>query len=146
MKRTNFRDVERGCGAPLPDKAFITRVALIFLFLFLLGGLLPAQQGSSETEVREIRMTAQKYRFDPKEIRVREGERVRLLITALDRKHGIRIKEFGVKTVLEKGKETVVEFVAERAGEYKFKCSVRCGWRHGSMKGKLIVEPAEATE
>ncbi len=121
-------------------------VLVIPLFLFLLGGLLPAQQGSSETEVREIRMTARKYRFDPKEIRVREGERVRLLITALDRKHGIRIKEFGIKTVLEKGKETVVEFVAERAGEYKFKCSVRCGWRHGSMKGKLIVEPAEARE
>jgi len=121
-------------------------VLVIPLFLFLLGGLLPAQQGSSETGVREIRMTAQKYRFDPKEIRVREGERVRLLITALDRKHGIRIKEFGVKTVLEKGKETVVEFVAERVGEYKFKCSVRCGWRHGSMKGKLIVEPAEVTE
>lgn len=121
-------------------------VLVIPLFLFLLSGLLPAQQGSSETGVREIRMTAQKYRFDPQEIRVREGERVRLLITALDRKHGIRIKEFGVKTVLEKGKETVVEFVAERAGEYKFKCSVRCGWRHGSMKGKLIVEPAEVTE
>ncbi len=120
-------------------------VLVIPLFLFLLGGLLPAQQGSSETEVREIRMTARKYRFDPKEIRVREGERVRLLITALDRKHGIRIKEFGIKTVLEKGKETVVEFVAERAGEYKFKCSVRCGLRHGRMKGKLIVEPAEAT-
>ena len=121
-------------------------VLVIPLFLFLLGGLLPAQQGSSETGVREIRMTARKYRFDPQEIRVREGERVRLLITALDRKHGIRIKEFGIKTVLEKDKETVVEFVAERAGEYKFKCSVRCGWRHGSMKGKLIVEPAEATE
>ncbi len=121
-------------------------VLVIPLFLFLLSGLLPAQQDASETEVREIRMTAQKYRFDPQEIRVREGERVRLLITALDRKHGIRIKEFGVKTVLEKGKETVVEFVAERAGEYKFKCSVRCGWRHGSMKGKLIVEPAEVTE
>lgn len=121
-------------------------VLVIPLFLFLLGGLLPAQQGSSETGVREIRMTAQKYRFDPQEIRVREGERVRLLITALDRKHGIRIKEFGVKTVLEKGKETVVEFVAERAGEYKFKCSVRCGWRHGSMKGKLVVEPAETAE
>jgi cytochrome c oxidase subunit 2 len=120
-------------------------VLVIPLFLFLLGGLLPAQQGASETEVREIRMTARKYRFDPQEIRVREGERVRLLITALDRKHGIRIKEFGIKTVLEKGKETVVEFVAERAGEYKFKCSVRCGWRHGSMKGKLIVESAAST-
>ncbi len=120
-------------------------VLVIPLSLFLLGGLLPAQQGASETKVREIRMTARKYRFDPQEIRVREGERVRLLITALDRKHGIRIKEFGVKTVLEKDKETVVEFVAERAGEYKFKCSKFCGWGHRRMKGKLIVEPAAGT-
>ncbi len=121
-------------------------VLVIPLFLFLLSGLLLAQQGASETEVREIRMTARKYRFDPKEIRVREGERVRLLITALDRRHGFEIKALGINSVLEKGKETVVEFVPKRAGKFRFKCSVRCGWLHFWMKGKLIVEPADAND
>ncbi len=147
MKRTNLPGIERGCGAPLPDKRIVVIgkvIATLLILLFFVSVLwLVAQEAQRGAGVREIRMTARKYRFDPKEIRVREGERVRLLITALDRKHGIRIKEFGVKTVLEEGKETVVEFVAERAGEYKFKCSVRCGLRHGSMKGNLIVEPAE---
>jgi cytochrome c oxidase subunit 2 len=92
--------------------------------------------------VREIKMTAKKYEFSPEEVRVKQGERVRLLITATDRDHGIEIKEFGIKVRLEEGKETPVEFTAGKPGEYEFKCSVRCGWRHGSMKGKLIVEPA----
>jgi len=91
--------------------------------------------------VREIKMTAKKYEFNPAEVRVKQGERVRLLITATDRDHGIEIKELGIKVRLEEGKETSVEFTAEKPGEYEFKCSVRCGWRHGSMKGKLIVEP-----
>ncbi len=54
-------------------------VLVIPLFLFLLSGLLPAQQGSSETGVREIRMTARKYRFDPQEIRVREGDALEII-------------------------------------------------------------------
>ena len=92
--------------------------------------------------VREIKMTAKKYEFEPGEIRIKQGERVRLLITATDRTHGFEIKDLGIKVRLEEGKETPVEFTAEKPGEYEFKCSVRCGWRHGSMKGKLIVEPA----
>ena len=114
----------------------------LLLMLFAVGGILLAQDPPADEFVRDIRMTAKKYEFNPSVIRVRQGERVRLLITTLDRKHGIQIKEFGVKVVLPKKEETVVEFVADKAGEFKFKCSVRCGWHHGRMKGKLIVEPA----
>ena len=88
-------------------------------------------------------MTAKKYEFNPEEIRVKQGERVRLLITALDRSHGFEIKALGINVRLEKEKETPVEFIAEKAGEYEFQCSVRCGWKHPWMKGKLIVEPVQ---
>ena len=115
------------------------RATFILGFIMVLSSALAAQQAAP---AREIKMTAKKYEFDPGEIRVKQGERVRLLITATDRDHGIEIKELGIKVRLEEGKETPVEFTAEKPGEYEFKCSVRCGWRHGSMKGKLIVEPA----
>ena len=115
--------------------------AMSVLLLALCGAVL-ARQTPTEGPVREIKMTAKKYEFNPGEIRVKQGERIRLLITATDRKHGIRIKELGVRKVeLPKGEETAVEFVADKAGEFEFKCAVRCGWRHGRMKGKLIVEP-----
>lgn len=123
------------------------KLRLVALLLcFLTAGSFPAAQQASkeavqEPPVHEIRMTAKKYEYSPSEIRVKQGERVRLLITALDRKHGFAIKDLNIKTELEKGKETVVEFTADRPGEYKFKCSVRCGWRHRWMNGKLVVEP-----
>ena len=60
---------------------------------------------------------------------------------ALDRKHGFEMKDLRIKTELEMGKETVVEFVAPRTGEFQFKCSVFCGLGHGRVKGELIVEP-----
>ena len=94
--------------------------------------------------MHEIRMTVKKYEYQPNEIRVKQGERVRLLLTALDRKHGFQIKELGIKTDVEKDKETVVEFVALQAGEFQFKCSVFCGLGHWRVKGTLIVEPASS--
>ncbi len=115
-------------------------IILLVLAVAALG--VSAQQPPATPAVHEIKMTAKKYEFNPEEIRVKQGEKVRLLITATDRSHGIEIKELGIKVRLEEGKETPVEFTADRPGEYKFNCSVRCGWRHGSMTGKLIVEPA----
>ena len=113
--------------------------------VLILGALLLVVVGLAAQQAppaREIKMTAKKYEFSPAEIRVKQGERVRLLITATDRKHGIQIEELGIKTELPVGKETAVEFTAPKPGTYEFKCSVRCGWRHSWMKGTLIVEPA----
>jgi len=119
------------------------RATFILGFIMVLSSALAAQQAAP---AREIKMTAKKYEFTPAEIRVKQGERVRLLITATDRDHGLEIKELGIKVRLKEGKETPVEFTADKPGEYEFKCSVRCGWRHGSMKGKLIVEPAGSSK
>ncbi len=116
------------------------KAAFVGAVVLLISAALVAQQAAPA--VHEIKMTAKKYEFNPEEIRVKQGERVRLLITATDRTHGFEIKDLGIKVRLEEGKETPVEFVAEKSGEFQFNCSVRCGWRHGSMKGKLIVEPA----
>jgi len=119
----------------------VRKTALISVALLLVVVGLAAQQAPP---VREIKMTAKKYEFSPAEIRVKQGERVRLLITATDRRHGLALEALGLKTELPEGKETAVEFTAPKPGAYEFKCSVRCGWRHGSMKGRLIVEPAPA--
>ena len=85
-------------------------------------------------------MTAKKYEFSPNPIRVKKGERVRLIITATDRDHGIKIEAFNIEEKLKKGVPTTVEFTADKAGSFPFKCSVHCGFGHGGMKGTLIVE------
>jgi len=123
---------------PSAARNLLVLIPLAFLAVAALGQEKPAPA----MPVHEIKMTAKKYEFNPEEIRVQQGERVRLLITATDRRHGFQIKELDINVVLEKGKETAVEFVADKPGEYNFNCSVRCGWKHPWMDGKLIVDPA----
>jgi cytochrome c oxidase subunit II len=114
---------------------------LIALTLLSAAGL--AQNEPQKPAPRVVKMTAKKYEFDPATITVVRGESVRIEATALDRDHGIEIKEFGVKTKLEKGKMAVIDFTPDRAGEFTVHCSVFCGFGHRGMKGKLIVvEPA----
>lgn len=105
-----------------------------------------------------IDVTAKKYEFNPSPIRVKQGTRVQLRITATDHVHGFRISEFpdGADTNgkaglvfsspagcrrIEKGQTETIEFAAQIPGTYPFKCCVHCGWKHRWMEGKLIVEP-----
>ena len=89
-----------------------------------------------------VKLTAKKYDFDPATITVTKGVPVRIEATALDRDHGVEIKEFGVKRRLEKGKTEVIEFTPDKAGEFDVHCSVFCGLGHHGMKAKLVVVDA----
>jgi cytochrome c oxidase subunit II len=124
----------------------VKRLPLLMLAGFVLPALarLNAQATQSPpqgaTPAHEIQMTAKKYEFSPDPIRVKKGEHVRLIITATDRDHGFKLEAFNVEQRLKKGVPTTVEFTADKAGTFPFKCSVHCGFGHGGMKGTLIVE------
>lgn len=90
--------------------------------------------------VHEVQMTAKKYEFNPNLITVKKGEHVKLVITALDREHGFKLEAFGIDQKLKKGDATTIEFTADKVGTFKFQCSEFCGFGHGKMKGKLVVE------
>lgn len=115
---------------------------LLFICLGCAGLLGSAQLSGAASEPRIINMTAKRYQFDPQVITVNQGERVRLNITAVDRDHGIQIKGYGINKKLKKGVPTTIEFTADKAGTFPFRCSVWCGLGHGRMKGQLIVKPA----
>ena len=88
-------------------------------------------------------MNARRYRFDPAEIMVHQGDRVKFIITALDRDHGFKLGVCHIKQRLKKGVPTTIEFTADRAGTFPFRCSVICGRGHLHMKCKLVVEAAK---
>jgi cytochrome c oxidase subunit 2 len=114
-------------------------LALSALAMCLTGVAAAAEQAAAPA-VHEITMTAKNYEFDPGVITVKKGEKVRLIITATDRDHGIKLDAFDVNQVLKKGDPTIIEFTADKAGTFEFKCSVYCGLGHRKMKGKLVVE------
>jgi cytochrome c oxidase subunit 2 len=90
--------------------------------------------------VNEIKMTAKKYEFNPSVIKVKQGDQVRLQITALDHDHGFKLEAYDIDKLLPKGQTTTVEFTADKAGTFPFHCSHFCGLGHKGMKGQLVVE------
>ena len=114
-------------------------MALGVLVACLAGAALAAGQATS-SGYHEFTMTAKNYEFDPSVITVKKGEKVRLFITATDRDHGIKIQGYDIDQVLKKGSTATIEFTADKAGTFEFKCSVYCGMGHRRMKGKLVVE------
>jgi heme/copper-type cytochrome/quinol oxidase subunit 2 len=132
---------------------------LIFATLSLTGSTVAKSPTPSAREgVQVIEVTAKKYEFNPSPIRVKQGGKVQLKITATDHAHGFQIRTFpeggeGARNAglvfsspqdcvkIEKGQTATIEFVAQTPGTYPFKCCTHCGWHHRSMKGELIVEP-----
>jgi cytochrome c oxidase subunit 2 len=90
--------------------------------------------------VHEIQLTLRKYEFNPGSLRVRKGERVKLVMTAADHDHGFKLDDFDVNQKIPKGTTVVVEFTADKAGTFQFRCSNVCGLGHKNMKGTLVVE------
>ena len=91
-------------------------------------------------QVKEFKMTAKQFAFDPATIEVSKGDKVRLIVTSTDVPHGIAIKEYGINERLEVGKPVTIEFTADKEGTFIAFCSVFCGAGHSGMKGKIIVK------
>jgi cytochrome c oxidase subunit II len=96
--------------------------------------------GTSMQGVHEIQVTLRKYDFSPGSLRVRKGERVKLVMTAADHDHGFKLDDFNINQKITKGTTVVVEFTADKAGTFEFRCSSVCGIGHRGMKGTLVVE------
>lgn len=123
-----------------------------------------AGSSTAKPAVREIAVSAYHYGWDPNVIEVTKGERVRLVVRndtkrmtqgleahpAKDAEflHGVGIEAYGIEQDVPVGKTTVIEFVADKAGEFPIECTVWCGMGkladgtrrgHPDMVGKLIV-------
>ncbi len=90
--------------------------------------------------IRNINLYAENWKFTPSEIKIKQGERVKLTIRTLDDTHGFRVKKMGINVKIFPGKPTIVEIEGKEKGKYKFDCSVPCGDRCFKMKGYIIVE------
>ena len=103
------------------------------------GSEVPQQTSAQSGEVKEFKMTAKQFAFEPSTIEVNKGDKVRLIVTSTDVPHGIAIKEYGINQRLDVGKPVTIEFIADKQGTFTAYCSVFCGTGHKDMKGKIIV-------
>jgi len=113
---------------------------LLFVGLALIALLLPVP-ASAGPVTHEITMVADQFAFDPPVLRVNRGDRLLLTLQAADVVHGFYLDGYGIEARVEPGISQQVEFVADRAGKYRYRCSVSCGTLHPFMIGELVVGP-----
>ena len=104
------------------------------------AGVTGADVNAPNVSVKSFTLTAKNWEFVPSTITVNKGDTVKLTITATDVTHGFSLSDFNVKATLEPNQPKTVEFVADKAGTFSFRCSVFCGDGHSGMKGTLIVK------
>ncbi|MFB0536415.1 MAG: 4Fe-4S binding protein [Anaerolineae bacterium] len=88
-----------------------------------------------------LTLEARSFAFEPAVIQVNQGDRVILELESVDVTHGVYIDGYEVEAVSEPGHKARLDFVADQAGKFKYRCSLACGPLHPFMIGELIVRP-----
>ncbi|PIP66761.1 hypothetical protein COW94_00070 [Candidatus Peregrinibacteria bacterium CG22_combo_CG10-13_8_21_14_all_44_10] len=95
---------------------------------------------TDNTEVVTFEISGENFAFSQTEMRVNEGDTVRIVFTSEDGFHDWVLDEFNAATEqVQTGGVTEVTFVADKAGTYEYYCSVG-QHRDNGMFGSLIVE------
>jgi len=91
-------------------------------------------------EVKVFNIDGFKFGYSEKEIKVKKGDRVKIVLTSTDGFHDWVVDEFDARTQqINTGESSSVEFVADQAGSFQFYCSVG-NHRQMGMVGNLVVE------
>lgn len=93
-----------------------------------------------DVSTKEFTITAANFSYDVKNIRVKQGDTVRITLKVAEGFHDFVLNDYNIRTNrLSVGKEETIEFVAAKKGEFEYYCSVG-NHRQMGMVGKLIVE------
>ncbi|HEY8417799.1 MAG TPA: cupredoxin domain-containing protein [Limnochordales bacterium] len=96
---------------------------------------------TTSSTVREIRVTLSDFKFEPAEITVKRGERVRLVLQNTGTvAHDWTARELNLASPrVQPGQTATYEFTVDRAGTFTTVC-VEAGHEALGMTGRLIVE------
>ena len=114
-------------------------IALVAIFAIAGGWRRHASASNHAGAEQVIHMTAKKFEYTPNEITLKKGVPVVLEITSLDRDHGFKVPELGVRADVKPGETTRVRIVPDRVGRFEFRCDVFCGSGHEDMAGEFNV-------
>ncbi len=88
---------------------------------------------------RHFRIEANSFQYTPEAIQVSPGDHVTIDLVPTDVVHGLYLDGYDLNVTADPGQTATLSFVADRAGSFRFRCSVTCGALHPFMIGKLNV-------
>jgi heme/copper-type cytochrome/quinol oxidase subunit 2 len=88
---------------------------------------------------RDIEIRISRAGFDPREVTIRRGETVRLVMSAEDGEHCFAVDGLRVEKRVTPDRPVAVELTAEQAGRFPFYCCLERGEAARVERGELIV-------
>lgn len=120
-------------------KKWFLVISLILAFALVVSACGNSEENADEVsttgEVKEFTINASNYEFDLQEMKVNKGDTVKVTLINTQGNHGVKFEGYNKEV---QGNKTIT-FVANKAGEFDYICSIVCGTGHGTMVGKLIV-------
>jgi len=115
----------------------------------------------AKPKTHTISLEAKKYGYSPSRIIVNQGDTILFKPSSLDATHGFLLDGYPLEFIMRKGatflkytwqdddgrlqsdwdRVSEVEFTADQAGKFTFRCTQTCGNLHPFMTGELIVRP-----
>lgn len=94
--------------------------------------------------VREIEVKSFQYGWEPENVVVKKGEKIRFIVESVDVPHGFELEGIVIPgwdpdKAIKKGNKVILDVNADEAGTWDMVCTVYCGPGHTGMKGKYIV-------
>ena len=120
---------------------WVALAAVIFVATAAVLGAAYVVPASAAPAVREYTVKASQFTYEPNVIEVNRGDRVIFHIDSVDVAHGIYLDVYGLNVHVQPGKTETVEFIADKVGTYRLRCSVTCGPMHPFMIGEVKVSP-----
>jgi cytochrome c oxidase subunit 2 len=123
----------------------IPLIIVLVMFYFGYVGFMPMRNAPKDSIVikTEGRMWQWEFTYPngkkSKDLYVPINKPVKLVMNSVDVIHSLYIPAFRVKEDLVPGKETMLWFIAQKAGDYNVFCAEYCGLRHSYMVSKAIA-------
>jgi cytochrome c oxidase subunit II len=113
-------------------------VALVGLLLAGATAATAIAVAAAPTE-KVITVSAMKFEFLPETINLKKGEPVILELSSLDRTHGFKVPDLGIRADVLADTMVRVRIVPEKVGRFTFACDNFCGDGHEDMEGVIVV-------
>jgi cytochrome c oxidase subunit II len=91
-------------------------------------------------EEKVITVAAMKFDFLPSTITLKKGEPVILELSSIDRAHGFKVPDLGIRADVLPDTAVRVRIVPDKIGRFTFACDNFCGEGHEDMEGVIVVD------
>ena len=115
--------------------------------VYAMGGIPRASAASPrdgaqdrETAVRVVKVTAQRYTFEPARIEVFDGDLVRVELHTEDIAHSFTLDGYRIAKRASPGQPVTFEFRADQTGNFPFYCSLQIDDGCRQMRGEFVVK------